>query len=88
MSGTTFRLEFLFIYFFYKVPVSLDILGFVRDSDAKSPWFCCHLQELMQYCALDVEATHQVFSEQLPLFMERSVQFSHVYSSCLIMFWF
>lgn len=27
----------------------------------------------MQYCAMDVEATHQVFSEQLPLFMERSV---------------
>ncbi|XP_062317141.1 DNA polymerase subunit gamma-1 [Osmerus eperlanus] len=30
-----------------------------------------NFQELMQYCALDVEATHQVFSEQLPLFMER-----------------
>ncbi|XP_035800369.2 DNA polymerase subunit gamma-1 isoform X1 [Amphiprion ocellaris] len=28
-------------------------------------------QELMQYCALDVQATHQVFTEQLPLFMER-----------------
>lgn len=27
----------------------------------------------MQYCAMDVEATHQVFTEQLPLFMERSV---------------
>lgn len=26
----------------------------------------------MQYCALDVLATHQVFTEQLPLFMERS----------------
>uniref|UniRef100_A0A671Y6T9 DNA polymerase subunit gamma-1 n=1 Tax=Sparus aurata TaxID=8175 RepID=A0A671Y6T9_SPAAU len=32
-----------------------------------------NFQELMQYCAMDVEATHQVFSEQLPLFMERSV---------------
>ncbi|XP_037538638.1 DNA polymerase subunit gamma-1 [Nematolebias whitei] len=30
-----------------------------------------NFQELMQYCALDVEATHQVFTEQLPLFMER-----------------
>uniref|UniRef100_A0A4W3I1Q2 DNA polymerase subunit gamma-1 n=1 Tax=Callorhinchus milii TaxID=7868 RepID=A0A4W3I1Q2_CALMI len=30
-----------------------------------------NFQELMQYCALDVQATHQVFSEQLPLFMER-----------------
>ncbi|XP_036963110.1 DNA polymerase subunit gamma-1 [Acanthopagrus latus] len=30
-----------------------------------------NFQELMQYCATDVEATHQVFSEQLPLFMER-----------------
>uniref|UniRef100_A0A3P8XBD4 DNA polymerase subunit gamma-1 n=1 Tax=Esox lucius TaxID=8010 RepID=A0A3P8XBD4_ESOLU len=30
-----------------------------------------NFQELMQYCALDVLATHQVFSEQLPLFMER-----------------
>ncbi|XP_030281150.1 DNA polymerase subunit gamma-1 [Sparus aurata] len=30
-----------------------------------------NFQELMQYCAMDVEATHQVFSEQLPLFMER-----------------
>ncbi|XP_067357780.1 DNA polymerase subunit gamma-1 isoform X2 [Channa argus] len=30
-----------------------------------------NFQELMQYCAMDVEATHQVFKEQLPLFMER-----------------
>ncbi|KAG7522282.1 DNA polymerase subunit gamma-1 [Solea senegalensis] len=30
-----------------------------------------NFQELMQYCAMDVEATHQVFLEQLPLFMER-----------------
>ncbi|KAM9502639.1 DNA polymerase subunit gamma-1-like isoform 1-T2 [Salvelinus alpinus] len=30
-----------------------------------------NFQELMQYCALDVQATHQVFCEQLPLFMER-----------------
>nr|XP_020470869.1 DNA polymerase subunit gamma-1 [Monopterus albus] len=32
-----------------------------------------NFQELMQYCAMDVQATHQVFTEQLPLFMERSV---------------
>lgn len=38
----------------------------------------------MQYCALDVKATHEVFTEQLPLFMERSVNpqtqicFSHL----------
>ncbi|CAJ1057266.1 DNA polymerase subunit gamma-1 [Xyrichtys novacula] len=30
-----------------------------------------NFQELMQYCAMDVEATHQVFTEQLPLFLER-----------------
>uniref|UniRef100_A0A674EHE1 DNA polymerase subunit gamma-1 n=1 Tax=Salmo trutta TaxID=8032 RepID=A0A674EHE1_SALTR len=30
-----------------------------------------NFQELMQYCALDVQATYQVFCEQLPLFMER-----------------
>ncbi|XP_034032708.1 DNA polymerase subunit gamma-1 [Thalassophryne amazonica] len=30
-----------------------------------------NFQELMQYCALDVQATHEVFTEQLPLFMER-----------------
>ncbi|XP_011605608.2 DNA polymerase subunit gamma-1 isoform X1 [Takifugu rubripes] len=30
-----------------------------------------NFQDLMQYCAMDVEATHQVFTEQLPLFMER-----------------
>ncbi|KAM9375873.1 DNA polymerase subunit gamma-1 isoform 2-T3 [Pholidichthys leucotaenia] len=30
-----------------------------------------NFQELMQYCALDVKATHEVFREQLPLFMER-----------------
>ncbi|XP_033823740.1 DNA polymerase subunit gamma-1 isoform X2 [Periophthalmus magnuspinnatus] len=30
-----------------------------------------NFQELMQYCALDVKATQQVFTEQLPLFMER-----------------
>ncbi|XP_045894014.1 DNA polymerase subunit gamma-1 isoform X2 [Micropterus dolomieu] len=30
-----------------------------------------NFQELMQYCALDVQATHRVFTEQLPLFMER-----------------
>lgn len=30
-----------------------------------------NFQELMQYCALDVHATHNVFTEQLPLFMER-----------------
>ncbi|KAK0141758.1 DNA polymerase subunit gamma-1 [Merluccius polli] len=30
-----------------------------------------NFQELMQYCALDVKATHEVFTEQLPLFMER-----------------
>ncbi|KAJ8393159.1 hypothetical protein AAFF_G00068420 [Aldrovandia affinis] len=28
-------------------------------------------QDLMRYCALDVQATHEVFTEQLPLFMER-----------------
>ncbi|XP_023673036.1 DNA polymerase subunit gamma-1 isoform X1 [Paramormyrops kingsleyae] len=28
-------------------------------------------QALMSYCALDVQATHEVFCEQLPLFMER-----------------
>ncbi|XP_006028344.1 DNA polymerase subunit gamma-1 [Alligator sinensis] len=30
-----------------------------------------NFQELMTYCALDVQATHEVFQEQLPLFMER-----------------
>ncbi|XP_068169583.1 DNA polymerase subunit gamma-1 [Antennarius striatus] len=30
-----------------------------------------NFQELMQYCATDVLATHEVFTEQLPLFMER-----------------
>ncbi|XP_041650952.1 DNA polymerase subunit gamma-1 [Cheilinus undulatus] len=30
-----------------------------------------NFQELMRYCAMDVEATHQVFTEQLPLFLER-----------------
>ncbi|KAL4624293.1 DNA polymerase subunit gamma-1 [Arapaima gigas] len=30
-----------------------------------------NFQSLMKYCALDVLATHQVFTEQLPLFMER-----------------
>ncbi|NWI03412.1 DPOG1 polymerase, partial [Tichodroma muraria] len=28
-------------------------------------------QDLMSYCARDVQATHEVFQEQLPLFMER-----------------
>ncbi|KAJ1179987.1 hypothetical protein NDU88_005215 [Pleurodeles waltl] len=28
-------------------------------------------QDLMSYCALDVKATHEVFQEQLPLFMKR-----------------
>ncbi|XP_056137418.1 DNA polymerase subunit gamma-1 [Lampris incognitus] len=30
-----------------------------------------NFQELMRYCAMDVQATHQVFAELLPLFMER-----------------
>uniref|UniRef100_A0A8D0H7V5 DNA polymerase subunit gamma-1 n=1 Tax=Sphenodon punctatus TaxID=8508 RepID=A0A8D0H7V5_SPHPU len=30
-----------------------------------------NFQDLMRYCALDVQATHEVFQEQLPLFMER-----------------
>ncbi|KAL7402189.1 hypothetical protein ABVT39_011070 [Epinephelus coioides] len=30
-----------------------------------------NFQELMQYCAMDVAATHQIFTEQLPLFLER-----------------
>ncbi|KAA0724592.1 DNA polymerase subunit gamma-1 [Triplophysa tibetana] len=30
-----------------------------------------NFQELMQYCASDVQATHEVFTEQLPLFLER-----------------
>ncbi|KAJ3595799.1 hypothetical protein NHX12_002213 [Muraenolepis orangiensis] len=30
-----------------------------------------NFQELMQYCAMDVQATHEVFTEQLPLYMER-----------------
>uniref|UniRef100_A0A8C8VDS2 DNA polymerase subunit gamma-1 n=1 Tax=Pelusios castaneus TaxID=367368 RepID=A0A8C8VDS2_9SAUR len=30
-----------------------------------------NFQEMMKYCALDVQATHEVFLEQLPLFMER-----------------
>lgn len=42
----------------------------------------------MQYCALDVKATHEVFTEQLPLFMERSANpnpqllYSHLYFLC------
>ncbi|CAN9499145.1 unnamed protein product [Ophioblennius macclurei] len=30
-----------------------------------------NFQELMRYCAMDVQATHEIFTEQLPLFMER-----------------
>ncbi|NXU50951.1 DPOG1 polymerase, partial [Turnix velox] len=30
-----------------------------------------NFQDLMLYCARDVQATHEVFQEQLPLFMER-----------------
>ncbi|KAM4892978.1 DNA polymerase subunit gamma-1 [Sylvia borin] len=30
-----------------------------------------NFQDLMSYCARDVQATHEVFQEQLPLFMER-----------------
>ncbi|XP_028920802.1 DNA polymerase subunit gamma-1 isoform X1 [Ornithorhynchus anatinus] len=30
-----------------------------------------NFQDLMRYCALDVKATHEVFQEQLPLFLER-----------------
>ncbi|XP_025977059.2 DNA polymerase subunit gamma-1 [Dromaius novaehollandiae] len=30
-----------------------------------------NFQELMTYCARDVQATHEVFQEQLPLFLER-----------------
>nr|XP_055048517.1 DNA polymerase subunit gamma-1 [Misgurnus anguillicaudatus] len=30
-----------------------------------------NFQELMQYCAFDVLATHEVFTQQLPLFLER-----------------
>ncbi|KAG7473954.1 hypothetical protein MATL_G00101240 [Megalops atlanticus] len=30
-----------------------------------------NFQDLMRYCALDIKATHKVFTEQLPLFMER-----------------
>uniref|UniRef100_A0ACB8E6C4 Uncharacterized protein n=2 Tax=Sphaerodactylus townsendi TaxID=933632 RepID=A0ACB8E6C4_9SAUR len=30
-----------------------------------------NFQELMRYCALDVQATHEIFQEQLPLFMKR-----------------
>ncbi|NWR69725.1 DPOG1 polymerase, partial [Centropus unirufus] len=30
-----------------------------------------HFQDLMSYCARDVQATHEVFQEQLPLFLER-----------------
>ncbi|XP_069767303.1 DNA polymerase subunit gamma-1 isoform X2 [Narcine bancroftii] len=30
-----------------------------------------NFQELMRYCALDVKATHEVFCEELPLFLER-----------------
>ncbi|KAI7812199.1 putative DNA polymerase subunit gamma-1, partial [Triplophysa rosa] len=30
-----------------------------------------NFQELMQYCASDVQATHEVFTQQLPLFLER-----------------
>ncbi|NWH33668.1 DPOG1 polymerase, partial [Chloropsis hardwickii] len=30
-----------------------------------------NFQELVSYCARDVQATHEVFQEQLPLFMER-----------------
>lgn len=32
---------------------------------------CLCPQDLMSYCAHDVQATHEVFQEQLPLFMER-----------------
>ncbi|XP_075714294.1 DNA polymerase subunit gamma-1 [Rhinoderma darwinii] len=30
-----------------------------------------HFQDLIQYCALDVKATHEVFQETFPLFIER-----------------
>lgn len=32
---------------------------------------CLCPQDLMLYCAHDVRATHEVFQQQLPLFMER-----------------
>lgn len=32
---------------------------------------CLCPQDLMLYCARDVQATHEVFQQQLPLFMER-----------------
>lgn len=35
----------------------------------------------MQYCALDVLATHEVFTQQLPLFMERS---GHLNITCVV----
>lgn len=45
------------------------VLGSVASPSAGDITLCS--QELMSYCASDVRATHEVFQEQLPLFMER-----------------
>lgn len=52
------------------VPVSCPVLaeGWVAALPALT---CLCPQDLMSYCARDVQATHEVFQEQLPLFMER-----------------
>ncbi|XP_058283099.1 DNA polymerase subunit gamma-1 isoform X5 [Hylobates moloch] len=47
-----------------KEPRELFVKGTVKDIRE-------NFQDLMQYCAQDVWATHEVFQQQLPLFLER-----------------
>ncbi|KAL4670960.1 hypothetical protein H8959_003669 [Pygathrix nigripes] len=47
-----------------KEPRELFVKGTMKDIRE-------NFQDLMQYCAQDVWATHEVFQEQLPLFLER-----------------
>ncbi|XP_008564943.1 PREDICTED: DNA polymerase subunit gamma-1 isoform X1 [Galeopterus variegatus] len=47
-----------------KEPRELFVKGSMKDIRE-------NFQDLMQYCAQDVRATHEVFQQQLPLFLER-----------------
>ncbi|TIA90529.1 hypothetical protein E3P99_01484 [Wallemia hederae] len=54
-----------------KPPLEKETRDFFMDENSNAETLKPELQTLMQYCALDVQATHDVYAKVLPLFLER-----------------
>ncbi|TIA97932.1 hypothetical protein E3P84_02614 [Wallemia ichthyophaga] len=52
-------------------PLEKEVRGYFTDPSSNAHTLRHELQHLMHYCAVDVQATHDVYSKVLPLFLDR-----------------